>query len=93
MTFRVLLGLDLLAAAILVYFFLVGLADGSVSDFNLDIWIALLLGVAIVFGAALLLRRNAWPKLANLVLAVPAVPLLLYGFFLLVVVLSGETWN
>jgi hypothetical protein len=24
---------------------------------------------------------------------VPAVPLLLYGFFLLVVVLSGETWN
>jgi hypothetical protein len=31
--------------------------------------------------------------LANLVLAVPAVPLLLYGFFLLVVVLSGETWN
>jgi hypothetical protein len=49
--------------------------------------------VAIVFGAALLLRRNAWPKLANLVLAVPAVPLLLYGFFLLVVVFSGETWN
>lgn len=93
MTFRVLLGLDLLAAALLVYFFLAGLADGSVSSFNLDIWIALLVGLAIVFGSALLLRRTAWPRLANVVLAVPALPLLLYGFFLLVAVLSGESWN
>lgn len=93
MTFRVLLGLDLLAAAVLVYFFLAGLGDGSVSDFNIDLWIALLLGSAIVFGSALILRRAGWPRLANLVLAVPAVPLLLYGFFMLVVVLSGESWN
>lgn len=93
MTFRVLLGVDLLAAALLVWFFLVGLADGSVSSFNVEIWVALLLGVAIVFGCALLLRRYAWPKLANLVLAVPAVPVLLYGIFILVVVLSGERWN
>jgi hypothetical protein len=89
----VLLGLDLLAAAILLYFFFLGLADGSVSSFNLDIWIALLVGVAIVFGSALILRRAAWPRLANVVLAVPAVPLLLYGIFMLIVVLSGESWN
>jgi hypothetical protein len=93
MTYRVLLGLDLLAAAILLYFFFLGLADGSVSDFNIEIWVALLLATAIVFGSALLLRRAAWPRLANVVLAVPAVPLLLYGIFMLVVVLSGESWN
>ena len=93
MTFRVLLGLDLLAAAVLLYFFFIGLADGSVSSFNIELWLGLLVAMAIVLGSAVLLRRTARPRLANAVLAVPAVPTLLYGLFLLLVIFSGESWN
>jgi len=50
MTYRVLLGLDSLAALVVVYFFAVGLADGSVSAFNGELWAGLLLGVAAVIG-------------------------------------------
>ena len=91
--FRVLLGIDIVAAAIAGYFFVVGLADGSVSAFNIELWIILLLALAAVFGAGLALRRAARPILANLALAVLAVPASLYGFFMLVVILSGAGWN
>lgn len=93
MTFRLLLGLDSLAALVVAYFFLAGLADGSVSDFNIELWIGIILAVTAVIAGGLLLRRAARPMLANLVLALLAVPTALYGLFLLVVVFSGTTWN
>ena len=89
----VLLGLDLAAAAVISYFFFIGIADGSVSDFNSDIWTILLLGVAAVVGVGVLLYKNARPILANLVLAILGVPAFLYGFFILVVFFSGASWN
>lgn len=91
--FRILLGIDIAAAAIVGYFFLVGLTDGSISSFNIELWLGLLLGLAAVFAAGLALRRAGRPILASLALAVLAVPTLLYGLFMLAVVLSGERWN
>jgi len=93
MWFRVLLGLDIVAAAIIVYFFLVGLVDGSVSSFNMGLWLAILLGVGAVVGGGIALRRNGHARLANLVLLVLAIPTFLYGLFILVVVFSGARWN
>jgi hypothetical protein len=93
MLFRILLGLDIVAAAIVVYFFLIGLVDGSVSSFNMGLWLAMLVGVAAVIGAGIALRRNGHTKLANLVLLVLAIPTFLYGLFVLVVIFSGARWN
>jgi len=93
MLFQILMGLDIIAAAIFGYFFMVGLADGSVSDFNIGLWIGILLAIAAVFAGGLALRRAAWPKLANVVLALLAVPTALYGLFIVVVLVSGERWN
>ncbi|WP_340115223.1 hypothetical protein [Pelagibius sp. 7325] len=93
MTFRLLLGLDSLAALVVAYFFLAGLADGSVSAFNGELWAGIILAVTAVIAGGLLLRRAAHPVLANLVLALLAVPTALYGLFMLVVLFSGTTWN
>jgi len=93
MLFQILMGLDIIAAAIVAYFFMVGLADGSVSDFNIGLWTGILLAFAAVFAGGLALRRTGWTKLANAVLALLAVPTLLYGIFILVVLASGESWN
>lgn len=93
MTFRLLLGLDSLAALVVAYFFLAGLADGSVSAFNMELWAGIIFAITAVIAGGLLLRRAARPVLANLVLALLAVPTALYGLFMLVVVFSGTTWN
>ena len=47
---RTLLGIGLLVAIVVVYFFVVGLADGSVSSFNMSLWLGLLAAVAAAAG-------------------------------------------
>jgi hypothetical protein len=91
--FWILLGIDIVAAAILVFFFFIGLADGSVSSFNIGLWLAILAGVAAIFAVGFALRRSARRAMANLVLAVLAFPATLFGLFLLVAVTSGVRWN
>ena len=50
---------DAVIAAVAVFFFFVGLADGSVSSFNIVLWMVLLLAVAVVVGGSLSLGRSA----------------------------------
>jgi hypothetical protein len=45
MKFRILWGFDLLIALVVVFFFFWGLSDGTVSAFNIGLWLVLLLGV------------------------------------------------
>ena len=93
MFFRILIGLDGAAAAVAVYFFLTGLADGSVSAFNIELWLGILAGIAAILAGGVLLHRKGHPVLANLVLAVLAVPAALYVLFMLIVIGSGARWN
>lgn len=92
-TYRVAFAIAAVVAAVVVYFFLIGLADGSVSSFNMGLWLALL-GITggVLFGGHRLASHGhrMW---AILVLSVLAVPALLYGFFILVAILAGESWN
>jgi hypothetical protein len=93
MTFRVLLAVDAAIALVIAYFFLAGLADGSVSSFNIGLWLVILFGTGAILIGGYLLRAAGHAWLANIVLAVLAVPGLLYGFFLAVVILTGTPWN
>jgi hypothetical protein len=93
MVFRFLLGIDIVAAAVVVYFFIVGLADRSISLYNADLWAGLLLSIAAIIAAGITLRRNERTVMAILVLGFLAAPTLLYGVFILTVILSGQRWN
>ena len=90
---RILLGIDAVVAAVAVYFFVVGLADGSVSSFNMGLWAAILIGLAAILwgGHALHAAGKEWP--ARIVLAVAAVPGVLAGLFMLLVVVTNPRWN
>jgi hypothetical protein len=61
MTVRILLGIDIAAAAVVDYFFIVGLTDGSISAFNIELWLGLLLALAAALAAGLALRRAGRP--------------------------------
>ena len=93
MTFWFLWGVDALTALIAVYFFFVGLADGSVSSFNIGIWTVLLLGLGGVVLGSLALRaagRDAWARALVVALAVPALGV---GLFFAVLLGTHPRWN
>jgi hypothetical protein len=91
--FRFLFGVDVLAAVAIVYFFFIGIADGSVSSFNIVLWLAILAAVAAVLGGGLALNRRGLRAAANAVLAILAVPTLLYGLFILAIVITQPNWQ
>ena len=91
--FRISCAINAFAAAIVVYFFVVGVGDGSVSSFNIGIWIALLAVVSTVVGGSLWLHSIGRRRLALALAAAMAVPALLMGLFFLLLILSGPRWN
>lgn len=91
--FRFLFGIDLAAAAVIVYFFFIGLADGSVSSFNMGLWLAILAGVAAILGGGWQLNKIGRRGAAIAVLSILAVPALLFGLFMLMIVITQPRWN
>ena len=94
MTFyRILWGIDLLVGLVAFAFFAIGVADGTVSSFNIVLWLAILAGItAVVFGARALARRENVVA-ACIVAAALALPAFLFAVFLAVAIVSGVRWN
>jgi hypothetical protein len=91
--FRVLWGIDLVVAAIAVAFFCIGIADGSVSSFNIVLWVAVLAGVALVVLGSRALSRSGRRGPAIALAAVLAVPALLFGLMMATLIVGGVRWN
>ncbi|HEY2864180.1 MAG TPA: osmoprotectant transporter permease [Casimicrobiaceae bacterium] len=93
MSFRILWAVDVAAALVALAFFAIGIEDGTVSPFNIVLWIALLAGLAvIVFGSnALYLKgQHGLAFILAGVLAAPAtLACLLLGFLLI----SRASWH
>ena len=90
---RTLLVFDALVALVVVYFFIVGLGDGSVSDFNGGLWFGILAAIAAILGGGWLLERNGLRGAAIAVLLILAVPGLLYALFLALILIMQPRWN
>ena len=93
MLFWILLGIDAAVALVIAYFFFAGLADGSVSSFNMTLWLAIIGGVAGVLGGGWLLRAKGQRGAANGVMALLAVPGFLFGLFILLLIIVQPRWN
>ena len=91
--FWVLWGFDALVAAVVLVFFFWGLADGSVSSFNMNLWLGMLAVVAAVVGGSLMLREAGRTGLATSVLLVLAIPGLAFALFLAAVLILQPRWN
>ncbi len=91
--FEILLGIDAMATLAIGYFFAVGLADGSVSAFNGQLWTDILFVVAAIIASGIALRKADKPAFANIILAILAIPTMLYGTFTGAVIISTTPWN
>lgn len=90
---RTLLGIDVLAASVVVYFFFVGLADGSVSSFNGALWFGLLAAVAAVIGGGWALQAKGHRGLAAALLLILAAPAVVYALFIALILITNPRWN
>lgn len=91
--FWILWGFDALITIVFLYFFFIGLADGSVSAFNMKIWALLLIGLAVVMLGSLWLKSINQMFMAKSLLSVLAIPGVLYLLFILMVVIGKPRWN
>ena len=93
MTFWIAWSIDAIAALVFVVFFIIGLVDGSVSSFNIGLWLLVLgvVGGVVVGGPAL--RSSARKAAATALVTILAVPTALTGLFFLAVLLMPVRWN
>jgi hypothetical protein len=91
--FRILLVIDFIVGLIVAYFFFIGLADGTVSLSNIVLWLVILLILTSIIAGGLRLKSSNRLALANLVLAILAIPAFLFVLYFFVAITSGARWN
>ena len=91
--FWILWGFDALIALVVLYFFFIGLADGSVSSNNLGLWTLLLVALAAIMFGSIWLQNYQYIAFAKGLLCVLAVPGLLAGLFMLIILITNPRWN
>jgi len=92
-TFWILWIFNALMALIPLYFFFIGIGDGSITSRNIGLWMIILLIVAVVVGGSLLLKSANQMGLAKALLMVAAIPGLLAILYFAVVMTSKTRWN
>ena len=91
--FWILWGFDACIALVVLYFFFIGLGDGSVSSFNMGLWGLMLGGLAAIMLGSLWLKGQEKLVLAKVLLAILAVPGFPYLMFMLLIIITKPRWN
>lgn len=91
--FRVFWWFDALIAAGFLFFFFWGLADGTVSAFNIMLWLAILACLAGILGGSRALRSKGHTRPAMGLLLILAIPGILGLIFFLAVIILHPRWN
>ncbi|GAB3501506.1 osmoprotectant transporter permease [Emticicia fontis] len=86
-------GIDAIVALIALYFFFIGLADGSVSSVNMSLWLVLLGALAAILFGTLALKAAGNLLFAKILAGVLAIPAILFALFFLILIASGQKWN
>ncbi|MFN8354074.1 MAG: osmoprotectant transporter permease [Spirosomataceae bacterium] len=92
-TFWVLWGFDALVSLVFLYYFLIGVADGSVSSFNIGIWLLLLAIITAILLGSMWLKNHQHLFAAKGVLCIMAIPGAIAALFLLIMLISNPRWN
>jgi hypothetical protein len=93
MLYRVVLAVDIAAAAVLLFFFFWGVSDGTVSSFNIGIWLAMLAAVGAVLGGGIALNGKGHRSAAIAILLVLGIPALLVALSMLLLIVLQPRWN
>jgi hypothetical protein len=93
MAFWIFWGIDAVIALVFLIFFVIGLADGSVSSFNIVLWLGILLALGGVLWGGPALRAAGQRGAALAVVLLLAVPGILFALFFLLLIILNPRWN
>ncbi len=91
--YRIMFALAAGVAAVFVYFFITGLADGTVSSFNMALWLGTLAVVALSVGGGWALGARGRRGAACALFAILAVPGALGLIAIVVMMVNPPRWN
>jgi apolipoprotein N-acyltransferase len=91
--FKIMWGVDAVASLIILYFFVAGLGDNTVSSRNMGLWMTMLGTIAVVMLGSIWLRARHHNIPANLLLLIIFIPALLFLGYMLIVLLNKGKWN
>ncbi|MEP6793983.1 MAG: osmoprotectant transporter permease [Saprospiraceae bacterium] len=92
-TFWILWIFNALMCLVPVYFFFVGLGDGTITSRNIGLWFLILLVVAIVLVGSFLLKAANQMALAKVLLILAAIPGILTLLYFVIVFTSKPNWH
>lgn len=91
--FWILWVVDAIATAVILYFFVIGLGENTVSGQNAGLWLMMvLLPIALLIGSYVLKENNNL-KTAKWLLSIMAVPTILFFLFFLIIAITNPKWN
>lgn len=76
-----------------IYFFFIGLADGSITSRNVGLWSIILIIIAFVLFGTLWLKGHEHLPLAKVILILAAIPGIFVLLYFLIVFTSKARWN
>jgi hypothetical protein len=91
--FRLFLVAAIAVLLIALSFFFIGIGDGSVSSFNMTMWLALLGALIASVGGGVALNGRGQRRAATAVLGLVAAPGILAGLFFLILLIAQPRWN
>jgi len=93
MKFWMIWAFDALILLVFLYFFLIGLLDGTVSARNIGSWLLILGFLAGLLAGTWFLQQHGHNLAALLLSLIPAIPGFLYLLFILFVLIARPRWN
>lgn len=91
--FKILWIINALAAMVILWFFITGLMDGSVSHRNIKLWLFIITAVAAILYISILLQQHGYNKSAVMLSLILAIPAIGYGLFVLLAIFNKGKWN
>jgi len=82
-----------LMSLIPIYFFFLGLSDGTIDANNIGIWMIILLVIAGILGGTYWLKSKQQVMAAKVLLIITSIPSLLAILYFVIILTSDVRWN
>jgi len=93
MAFKIFWSIDAMASLVILYFFFIGLADGTVSARNAGLWTIIVLALAGILGGSIWFKSHGYSLPAFGLLLILLLPALFYLLYFLIVAFGGGRMN
>ncbi|MBA2127100.1 osmoprotectant transporter permease [Hyphomicrobium methylovorum] len=91
--YRTFFAIDIAALFLALFYFFTGIGDGSITAFNIALWLGVLAAIIAILAMGYRLKSTGHRGTATTVLAILAVPAILAAAFVLSLLIAQPNWH